>query len=152
MQLGMFANVRLQKDYRVFGIEAGSKVIGSDLDGGLGKRGGVGVMPGKRWPIGDQLNAIVYGIFLQASPVLRGAKLVADLQPACWPHAADDALFFGCCPVHSLSFYPAIAPCLSRRNCEFLQPCIQQLPTIQPMASTTLMSKLGWNAAEAPAR
>ena len=52
--------------------------------------GGVGVIGGEGMPVGDEKVAVV--VVLQAYPVVEGAHVVAEMQFAGGPHAAQHAL------------------------------------------------------------
>ena len=87
MEFGVFGDEGLDEDYGFCGVEAGGQVIDADLDGVFGDGGGVGVIAGEGMPVGDEVEAVVGGIVLQADPVLEGAEEVADVETAGGAHA-----------------------------------------------------------------
>src|SRR5579863_5584423 len=93
MELGVFGDERLLEDYRFLRVEAGGEIVGDDFDGVLRDGGGVGVVAGKRVPVGDEIETIIGGIILQADPILQRAEIVADVQFAGGAHAAEDSVF-----------------------------------------------------------
>ena len=74
------------------GVEAGGEEVDGDLQGVFGDGGGVGVVGGEGVPVGDEVEAVVGGIGLQADPVLEGAEVVADVETAGGAHAAEDSI------------------------------------------------------------
>ena len=50
---------------------------------------GVGVVGGERVDVGDEEVAVV--VLLQVHPVFEGAHVVAEVESAGGPHAAEDA-------------------------------------------------------------
>ena len=52
----------------------------------------IGVVGGEGVPIGDEVEAFVLRIVLQANPILQCAEVVADVQASGGTHAAEDAL------------------------------------------------------------
>ena len=95
MEFGVFGNEGLLEDNGLLRVEAGGEIVGDDFDGVLRNRGGVGVVGGESVPVGDEVEAVVSGIILQADPVFQRAKIVADVEFTGGAHAAEDALF-GC--------------------------------------------------------
>src|SRR6266851_7795780 len=93
MEFGVFGDQRLLEDDRFLRVEAGGEVVGDDFDGVLGDLGGVGVVAGEGVPVGYEIEAVVFGIVLEADPILQGAEIVADVQLAGGAHAADYAFF-----------------------------------------------------------
>src|SRR5262249_49898481 len=73
-------------------IEAGGEIVRDNLNRVLCDSTGVGVVAGQGVPVGDEVEAIVGGIVLQPDPVLQCAEVMADVQLAGRPHAADYAL------------------------------------------------------------
>jgi hypothetical protein len=45
-------------------------------------------------PVGDEVEAVVGGIVLQADPVLESTEKVADVETAGGAHAGEDAFGF----------------------------------------------------------
>src|ERR1700704_2186397 len=97
MKLGVFGDLRLQKDDAFLRVETGGQVVDHDLDAVLGDGAGVGVVAGQRVPVGDEVETVEGRIVLQADPVLQRAEIVADVQAAGGTHAADYALCFCFC-------------------------------------------------------
>ena len=114
MKLGVFADQRLLEDYGFFGVESGGEIVGGDFDGVLGDGAGVGVVAGEGVPVGDEVEAIVGGIVLQADPVFEGAEIVADVQAAGGAHAADDAFVFCCGAFQLVTFRDFVAVTLPK--------------------------------------
>ena len=94
VEFGVFADEGLLEDDGFFGVEAGGEIVGGDFDGVLGDGAGVGVVAGEGVPVGDEVEAVEFGIGLEADPVFEGAEVVADVQAAGGAHAAYDALSF----------------------------------------------------------
>ena len=95
MEFGVFGDERLLEDDGFLRVEAGGEIVGDDFDGVLRDGGSVGVVGGEGVPVGDEVEAVVIWIVLQANPVFQRAEIVADVEFAGWAHAAEDALF-GC--------------------------------------------------------
>ncbi len=88
VELGVFGDEGLQEDDGFLRVEAGGEEVDGDLQGIFGDGGGVGVVGGEGVPIGDEEEAFVSGIVLEADPVLEGAEIVADVETAGGTHAA----------------------------------------------------------------
>ena len=52
----------------------------------------IGVVAGEGVPVGDEVEAIVGGIVLQADPVLQRAEIVADVEASGGAHAGENAI------------------------------------------------------------
>ena len=75
VQLGVFRDKRLLEEDRFLWVEAGGEVVGDDFDRVLRDLRGVGVVAGQRMPVGDEIEAVVFG------PFLVGQVLEADPGP-----------------------------------------------------------------------
>ena len=84
VKFGVFGDQRLLEDDGFLRIEAGGQVVGDDFDRVLGDLRRVGVIAGERVPVGDEVEAVVFGIVLEANPVLQRAEIVADVQACRW--------------------------------------------------------------------
>src|SRR5216683_6945341 len=87
----MLRDLRLLKDDAFLRVEPDRQVVRGDFDHVLRHAARVRVVAGQRVPVGDEVEAVVGRIVLQAHPVLQRAEVVADMQPAGGPHAANDA-------------------------------------------------------------
>jgi hypothetical protein len=92
VKFGVLLDLALNKEDGLKGVEAGGQVVEDDLAGVGGNLRGVGVVGGEGVPVGDEEEAVVLGVVLQADPVMEGAHVVAEVQFAGGSHAAEDAL------------------------------------------------------------
>src|ERR1700722_7251284 len=110
MKLGVFGDERLLKNDALFGVETRGQVVGNDFDRILCDLRSVGVVAGERVPVSDEVEAVVFGIVLEANPVLQRPKVVADVESPGGAHAADYALQFSASPRQ-----PSLRPFVSNK-------------------------------------
>src|SRR6185312_2950491 len=94
MQLRMLRHVRLNEHRAYLRIESGSEIVEHHVDRALLYRGRIGVVAGKRMPIGDEEIRVV--LVLQLYPVSERTDVVAQMQLARRTHTAQDALPASC--------------------------------------------------------
>ena len=85
----MLGNIGLDEDGGLFGIEAGGEEVHGHILNTRADAGGIGVFGGEGVEVCDEEEAGV--IVLQADPVVQRAHVVAEVQHARGPHAAEDA-------------------------------------------------------------
>src|SRR5215472_10362154 len=94
MQFRVFGHEGLLEEDALLRIEPRGEVVGDDFDRVQGDGAGVRVVAGQRMPVGDEVEAVISGIILEADPILQRAEIMADVQFPGRPHAANDALLF----------------------------------------------------------
>src|ERR1700741_2881239 len=90
----MLRDSRLEKEDALCRVQPGGQIIDHDRDGVFRHGRGVRVVARQRMPIGNEVETVVGRIVLEADPVLQSAKIMADMQAACWAHAAQYPALF----------------------------------------------------------
>ncbi len=94
VELGVFLDLRLDEDRRLFRVDSRGDPVGDRVERALLHAARIRVVGGQRVPVGDEIEAAV-GI-LEADPVAHRAEIVAEVHSAGRPEAAEnDRLLLG---------------------------------------------------------